>query len=731
MMAGVSGAAPGVTSGATLKALMYAAKAWGVPVDEGAVERSIEGVAVGSAPGASELAAQLRRGAAVAGFEVRPYTGSTVGLVAAARPGSPAFRLVGGAGGWRWVALLGGQGGRPVLIEMSGQELPGQDASALLGEMSTEGVWFFLEPQRPLEGAAGGHGGHGGHPTPWERLWALLKPEAADLGVVLVYAVLVGMLSLAVPIAVQALVNTVAFGVLRQPVVVLTLLVLGGLGFAGALRAAQVHVVEVLQRRLFVRAAIDAASRLVRAQVAAFDGRSGPELVNRFFEVLTLQKSAASLLLDGLGVVLQVSIGAVLLGFYHPTLLAFDVVLMGAVAFVVVALGRGGLATSVAESQAKYAVVSWLEELAQPHTTFRSAGGSAMASLRMQRLCGDYLQARRGHFRVVMRQTAGTLVLHAVASAALLGVGAVLVMERQLSLGQLVAAELIVSAMLEGISKLGKYLETGYDLLTAADKLGYLIDLPLERSEGEALAGRGPAAVKLQGVSFAHEPPADPHHEGEAHGGHAAPLFHDLSLEVAPGQSVGIVGDGDGLSTLADLVLGYRVPSSGVVCLDRVDLRELRLEGVRSWASLAHGPGLFEGTVADNVRAGREEVGLDEVREAIELVGLTGVIQALPGGVHQRLIARGTPLSRGQAELLGLARAVAGRPRLLILDGTLDRLGEGQQQVLLERLLDPRNPWTLLLLTCDPRLAARCQRPFRLASGHLRALRDDLTEEHR
>jgi ABC-type bacteriocin/lantibiotic exporter with double-glycine peptidase domain len=442
--------------------------------------------------------------------------------------------------------------------------------------------------------------------------------------------------------------------------------------------------------------------------------------------VLTLQKSLATLLLDGLGIVLQVAIGALLMGFYHPILLAFDVVLMALLAFNVFVLGRGGVSTSLVESQAKYAVVAWLEELAGRNAAFHSAGGRAFASLRVQHLCAEYLEARREHFRIVMRQTVAMLALHAVASAALLGVGAILVLERQLTLGQLVAAELIVSAMLAGISKLGKYLETFYDLLTASDKLGYLIDIPIERATGEEPQGSGPMTFELRNLSFTYEPPADPHHgHGHGHGHeshHGHPVIQQLSLQGEAGETIGLYGaQCSGKSTLAELLWGYRAPSEGVVLFDGVDQRELRLDGLRSHVALVRGVELFEGTITENIRAGRVNIGVEQVRRALDFVGLQEVVQALPDGLNQHLLTQGGPLSESQALLLSLARAVAGAPRLLVIDGLLDSLNEEQQFALLDRLSAPSAPWTLLLLSQQRSLVARCRRRFTLDHGHLAA----------
>ncbi|HEU4533653.1 MAG TPA: ATP-binding cassette domain-containing protein, partial [Polyangiaceae bacterium] len=409
---------------------------------------------------------------------------------------------------------------------------------------------------------------------------ALLRAERSDVWVVVAYAVTIGLLSLAVPVAVQSLVNTVAFGSLVQPLVVLTLLVLAGLGFANALRALQARVVELIQERLFVRAAADLAFRLPRAE--AFGGHHGPELVNRFFDVLTVQKGAASLLLDGLAIVLQTAIGMLLLAFYHPLLLAFDVVLLGAVAFLLLVLGRGATGTAVEESKAKYAVAAWLEELARHPAAFKGPGGSSFALGRVDALCRRYLGARRRHFRVLFRQIVGALTLHAVASAALLGIGGWLVLARQLTLGQLVAAELVVSAVVAGVAKFGKHLETYYDLLAAVDKLGHLVDLPLEREGGDEPApAKGAPAVEVRG-------------DGGLH------------LALAAGERVALVGpNGSGKSALLERLYGLRGAAGGALRFEGAPAADWSLDALRRRVALVRGHEVFEGTLADNVALGR------------------------------------------------------------------------------------------------------------------------------
>ncbi len=552
-----------------------------------------------------------------------------------------------------------------------------------------------------------------GSPTPWQRLRAVLAPERGDLWVVLLYGIAVGVLSLVVPIAAQSLVNTAAFGTLLQPVVVLALVVFGMLVLAGGLRGLQVTVAERLQQRLFARMAIDVAHRLARTRQSAWDEHQGTELVNRFLDVMTIQKATALILLDGFALVLQAVIGMVLLALYSPFLLGFDVLLLAGMAFVIFGLGRGAVRTSVEESYRKYEVVAWLEELARVPVAFHGPHGAALALRRADDVTLAYLEARQSHFRVLLRQVLGSLALQALASALLLGLGGWLVVRQQLTLGQLVAAELVVTPVVSSFAKIGKYLESLYDLLAAVDKVGHLFDLPLEREGGEPLPANTarPASLRLQDVTLAATGPGRPVLEG-------------VTLEVAAGSRVAVMGrHGAGKSLLTSLALGLRTPQQGAVELDGVDLREARLEEVRSQVALVRGIALFEGTLLDNVRGGREALSLHEVREALAAVRLLEEVAALPEGLQTRLSGGYLPLSTGQAQRLMLARALAGKPRLLVLDEALDSLDADVRTQVLDTVLAPGAPWTVLLTTHVPELAARCERVVRLEDGRLEEVR--------
>jgi putative ABC transport system ATP-binding protein len=550
-----------------------------------------------------------------------------------------------------------------------------------------------------------------GHPSPFRRFVALLRPEGQEIRVVIILSVITGVLYLATPLTVDAVVNNFAFGgeqpVYVQALIVLAVFLLFLLGMLGILRAAQDYAMEIIQRRLFVRLTADLAYRLPRVPVSVLEAHQGPELVNRFFDVVTVQKSVSGLLLDGINVLFSTLIGLVVLGFYHPLLLLFSLILLALLLLVMLLPGHRAVRTSIEESYAKHAVVGWLEQIAMFPLLFRVSGAAEMACSRADQLSLRYLEARKSHFRILMGQVVSLLALQAIASAALLSIGGWLVLKAELTLGQLVASELIVAAIVASMSKLGKHLESWYDAMASVDKLGYLVDLPVEREGGEHPA-TSEVGLRVQFRSLGYEA-ADGH-----------PLLPEQTLEIPPGSRVGVVSPGGlGGSALLDLVAGLREPTSGQVLLNGIDLRLWSLGELRRQVLLVRGQDIVQGSILDNVRLGRPDLGIDAVSRALETVGLLDAIHRMPDGLGTRLSPGGHLLSSSQRSRLILARAIVRKPELLLIDEALDGLEIETLEKLESALFDSVEPRTLILVTRDPDLIRRCDLTLHLGDCHL------------
>lgn len=544
-------------------------------------------------------------------------------------------------------------------------------------------------PQAPLSSLAQPANLH----SMMARVGAFLRLERDDLAAVLVFAVAVGLLSLATPVAVQSVVSSVAFSGLVQPLAVLSLLLFAALGLAALLRALQARTVELLERRLFVRTAIDFAYRFPRLAPSVRQESFGPHVANRFFEVVTLQKTASALLIDGVAVALQAGTGLVLMAFYHPYLLAFGIALCLVVGSLMVLPWKKGLATAYDESAAKYAVAEWLEELSRVPQTFQGYAEARWASEQAETRVRVWLKARAAHFSVSFGQLSGALALHAIASTVLLAVGGALVMKSELTLGQLVAAELVVTAVMDALVKLGRLLDKGYDFTISTHKLGGVVDLPLEPSAlGERLPVGGPSGKRVlaRDVQVAGSAP--------------------LSFVAPPGARVALVeAHGTTRHRLAQVLAGHDAPDEGSLELDGVDTRRADLMEIRGRVALVRAQGIFEGSLFDNITVGRPSVGPEQVKAALARVGLFDAARALPDGLDTALSATGHPLSFDQQVQVLVARALAGHPRLLVVEDFFDALSPPARDACV-RAVAESGEHTLVAVCSDAssELARRC-----------------------
>lgn len=539
--------------------------------------------------------------------------------------------------------------------------------------------------------------------TPLRRLFGLLRPEYGDIAVILVFSFVVGILALAAPITVEALVNTVAFGRYLQPVLILAFLLFSFLAFAGGMRVLIAFVVEVLQRRIFVRVVEDLAYRLPRVSKEEYDSEHGPELVNRFFDVVTVQKTLSALLIDGIYIVLQTFIGMAVLAVYHPFLLGFDIALMILIAVIVFGLGWGATPSAVTESKKKYAIANWLQELARHTTAFKLNSGNQFALDRADQLTINWLDARRDHFKVVMRQFIFALGMQAIAATALMGIGGWLVIAGQITLGQLVASELIVMIIVGSFTKLGKHIESFYDLLASVDKLGHMFDLKIEpKNKLFHIRPLQPVSLAAHNLSYKF-----------ASGNGLKPT----SFSVEAGQSLGISGNAaTGKSTLVELIAGMRLPHTGHIDFDGVDIREIRPDSLREHLSFAQNVEVFHGTMAENIHLGRANISLQDVEAALRVSGLQVAVRETPQGVNTMVQTHGTPLTTSQCARLMIARAVVSRPRLLVIDGTLDFMSDEMALQVMRNLTGEDASWTLIVVSGRDIILKECNHVVRLES---------------
>lgn len=546
---------------------------------------------------------------------------------------------------------------------------------------------------------------------PFDRLLELLLHERRAVGYVYLYAALAGLFSLTLPLGVQALIGLVSGGMLLQPAILLIAFVVLGTAAAGGLQLLQLSVIERLQQRVMARFAIEVASLLPRTALEPLAGTDLPETTNRFFEVVTIQKSISKLLLDGVTALLSVIMGLLLLTLYHPYFSFLGAGLVALLALLLKLTGRYALQTAITESTHKYRIAHWLQELAREVRLFKLAPD---ASLPLGRVDGEltaYLKARQAHFRIVLRQATAIIAVKTLITAALLIMGSVLVLSRAITLGQFVAAEIVIVLVLSGVEKLSMSLTVFYDLLAAMEKAGHLRDLPTEESRGTVAVGGAERGFAVEARDLRYRYP-----------GSAREALRGVALRIGAGECVAIAcAEGAGASTMTSVLSGLAPGFEGAVTLDGVSLRDIPFRMLRRQvATLDDLPGTFDGSLEENVLLGRPGLAPAEAVTALRSAGLADWLAELPAGLATPVgPAEGLPPH--VTRRIALARTLVGRPRLIMIDQFLRDLDPQFRRDTLRLLRDGTPGWSVLLITRDPSVLAETDRIYLLEDGAITA----------
>ena len=305
----------------------------------------------------------------------------------------------------------------------------------------------------------------------------------------------------------------------------------------------------------------------------------------------------------------------------------------------------------------------------------------------------------------------------AATTALALGVGGWMVSEGRISLGTIVAFILLLSTLFEPVQQLSQLFNMVQSATASLHKLYGLIDEEIEiddPADGVAVPVGEP--ISLAGVTFGYA------------GGEA--VLSDIDIEIAPGERVAFVGPtGAGKSTMAKLIARFYDPTSGTVRIGDVDLRDIRLRSLRDEVVVVPQEGyLFTGTIADNIRVARPDATDDEVRAAIERIGVLDRFDQLPDGLETEVRERGSRLSAGEKQLVSLARAALADPAILILDEATSSVDPGTEaavETAMETLMQGR---TVIAIAHRLSTSERCDRVAVVSDGRLVELgtHDDL-----
>lgn len=492
----------------------------------------------------------------------------------------------------------------------------------------------------------------------------VLAPDRAFIRLALVYGLGISLVSLATPISVQLLINSVANTALATPLFTLAGLLFALLLGVVTLSALRIHLMALFERRMYARLVAEILLRTVHARDPFFSDARREDLFNRYFDLTGVQKAAPSLLIGGFTVLIQSAVGLAVTSFYHPFFLAFDLLLVVLV-FLILAVWTGGaVRTAVGVSHAKHDTAKWLENVGMSDGYYKSERRFIYAMDRTDAVSARYVDAHKRHFRYSFAQTLSFLLLYATASAGLLALGGWLIIQGQLSIGQLVAAELILSGVFYGVAQLGTYLDSFYDLAAGLEELSLFYDIPQERPRA---GGARPAdgRVHLRGVV-----------SGDAR--------FDFALEAGE-QALALAQPG-AAEALMRLLDGHGRPERGLVTVGGADIASLDPYVLRGEVLIFDRPATVELTVRQHLALLGSEPSAAQMLEALDCVGLGARVADLPHGLDTELSTSGAPLAIPELMALKLAAALLARPKVLVLSQLYDLMPPARLEAALLRL---------------------------------------------
>lgn len=546
--------------------------------------------------------------------------------------------------------------------------------------------------------------------NPVRRLARLLRLERKEIGHIYFYASLSGFIYLTLPLGIQAIVGILFGGVVTTSLAILIAVVVGGVLLNGVVQVMQLRITERIQQRIFTYFALEYSYRIPKMDMVKLDAYFLPELVNRFLDTASVQKGISKVLIDIPTVSIQILFGLILLSLYHPVFVAFSVLLIVIIWLLIRYAGPAGIKSSIQESNYKYEVAYWLEEVARTVRTLKFTGTTRFPVEKTDHLLNGYLDAREAHFRVLVVQYWGFIAFKVIVTATLLILGSFLLIGQQINLGQFIAAEIVIILVLNSVEKLITSLESIYDLLTALEKTGKVLDSPLERDEGleieEICSGKG-MNIRLENLSLSY-----PDSDGF--------VLHGVNLDIPSGSKVCISGSqGAGKSSLLRLLAGEFSAYSGNVLINSYPLSNINLIGYRKRLGIVLArTDLFPGTILENICLG-EEIPLHEVLELAERLKLLSFIQSKAEGLQHKIESQGRKLPKGIIARILLCRALIRKPRLLLIEDCWSDLDEVSKEIITHSLLNLPSETILIVSSNDQNFAARCDIRAELDAGIL------------
>lgn len=544
------------------------------------------------------------------------------------------------------------------------------------------------------------------------KLFRLLRLDGKEITALYLLSILSGLIQLSLPLGIQAIINfaIVATGRKQLPASmwVLILLVVLGVLFTGMLKINQMKIVEKIQQKIFTRFSFEFSYRIPKLNVKSIDQFHLPELVNRFFDIPTLQKSMAKLLLDIPTAVIQLCFGLILLAFYNSVFIVFGIILLVILYLILYISSPKGFEASLQESNFKYDIGGWIQEIARGIKTFKFFNSYNLHIEKTNHLLEGYLHSRNRHFQILKLQYWSLVVFKILITASMLIVGGILLIRQEINIGQFIAAEIIILTIMNAVEKLIVSLETVYDLLTSVEKINKITEKPIDEEGSYEFIKKQGIEIEAKNLSFGFEKNY---------------ILQNISFHIKPGQKVAITGDGDsGKTVLLRLLTGVFQDFKGELSFDQIPINNYNLNTLRNHIGIyMQKQDIFSASLWENITLGNVDIKEQDVLDVFKIVGLDNFYKSLHKGFDTHLEPTGKQLSSSNVQKLLIARSLLNQPALLLLDEPMKLIAADDKQFLQNYLFSLKDV-TIIFTTNDPSLISKSDLVIHLEKGLVKSI---------
>lgn len=543
------------------------------------------------------------------------------------------------------------------------------------------------------------------------NLFKYVTKEKKDVTNIYFYAILNGLVQLSVPLGIQSIVSFVMGATMATSIYILIAFVVLGTWLVGYFRLKVMQIIEKIQQKIFVEFSLAFAEKLPKVNLSATRKYYLPELVNRFFDTQNLQKGISKILLEIPTALIQILFGILLLSFYHPWFLVFGALVVICVVIIFRFTMESGIKSSIEESDKKYEVASWIEDIAASIKTFKlNSKTEAHLSGTDERVV-KYLDDRTSHFRVLVFQYKTIIAFKVVITLVMLVIGTYLLVNQQLNIGAFIATEIVVLSIMAAVEKLIISLESYYDVIAALAKLNKVTTLQEEKF-GEITFDKNNDGfeVEFKDVNFAF----NDHHR----------ILENINFKIPENSLTVISGQlGAGKSLLLNMMTGFYDPTSGSILFDKIPLKNIDKVSLRSQIGMyLEDMTIIKGTVYENIILGQNETSAEQILEIAEEIGIEDFSSQFSNGFFTNISETDTEISFSSKKKILLLRALVGERRLLILEDPLDGMNDEFKTKMMEYLLKLKEKTTIIIVSENKNLILEADQHLQVEDGNVKKL---------